>query len=95
MNDKDRRVDAGQYVERDWRGHIKQVAPQRPDAILCRRLVDYPNGEAPAGADLDTCQKCSALVAYNPNGPHQDRPRICMQCGGIEPLPMEADHGPR
>ncbi len=59
-----------------------------PDEVICRRVGDYPNGVPPAAARLAPCATCGCLIAFNPAGPHQDTPKICMQCGGIQPLPM-------
>ena len=60
-----------------------------PDSVICRRIVDYGPGQIPAAAAFGRCSTCDAPVAYNPAGPHQDRPRVCMQCTGIQPLPIE------
>lgn len=59
-----------------------------PDAVVCRRLVDYPGFQVPRGGEIGTCGRCDQLVVFNPKGPHQDRPRVCMQCVGISPLPF-------
>jgi hypothetical protein len=84
---KFRRTESGEYYERDERG-LRPAAPGVPDVVICRRVVDYPDGQPPIDAALDTCTECSALVAYNPSGPHLERPRVCMQCAGIQPLPI-------
>lgn len=57
------------------------------DVWVCRRVVDYAPAPVPPHAAVDTCAWCSALVAYNPARP-VDAPRVCMQCAGIEPLPI-------
>lgn len=84
------KVDGGGYYREGWRG-LRPAAPGVPDAVICRRVVDYPDGQPPPAAALDTCTRCSALVAYNPHGPHVERPRVCMQCAGIAPLPIEKE----
>lgn len=61
-----------------------------PDAVLCRRVVDFPEGRPPTGARIGICTMCGHDVAWNPRGPHPDQPRLCLQCGGIEPLPIES-----
>jgi hypothetical protein len=66
-------------------------APGRaPDVVICRRVVDYPSGHPPVEAAITTCRDCGVPVAFNPRGPHQERPRICLQCAGIHPLPMDS-----
>ena len=83
----------GKYYGRTWDGRLEPidgVPVQTPDAIICRRVADYPHQVPPAGAVRGFCQTCGAVIAYNPKGPHQDRPRICMQCAQIQPLPIES-----
>lgn len=76
------------YGRRTPGGPLEPAPPGVPDQVVCRRVGDYPNGEPPAGAALDTCTHCSALIAYNPKGPFQYVPRVCMQCARIAPLPI-------
>lgn len=61
----------------------------KPDEVICRRVSDYPKGRPPAGARITTCADCGRRLAFNPASPHQDVPKICLQCAGIEPLPIE------
>lgn len=72
-------------------GPLVPAAPGTPDAVICRRVADYPGGVLPAGARMALCCQCGAGIAFNPRGPHQDRPRACMQCCGIQPLPFEVE----
>jgi len=65
-------------------------SPDRPpDKVICRRVADYAPFRPPAAASTGPCADCGAPIAWNPAGPHQDRPKICMQCAGIQPLPIE------
>lgn len=78
-----RRTDSGELVE----------LPQdyaAPDYVICRRVADYAPSPVPPGAGRTVCSRCGAAIAFNPNGPHQDKPRRCMQCAGITPLPIES-----
>ena len=90
MTKKGPRVDAGHYYWQRSRGPLVPTTPGTPHVIVCRRVVDYAPHPIPAGAEFTPCTECNALVAYNPAGPHQDVPKICMQCARIEPLPMDA-----
>jgi hypothetical protein len=84
-------VESGQYVGIDHKGrmhHVDDTAGQPPDVVVCRRVADFPAGQAPRGAGVAPCVECQTLIVYNPNGPHLDRPRVCMQCRGIQPLPI-------
>lgn len=76
----------GMYVRRTAR-RLTEDAPGEPDAVLCRRVADYPFGMPPSIAIIQTCVECQAPVARNPVGPHGDRPPLCLQCFGITPLP--------
>jgi hypothetical protein len=78
----------GQYLQRTARGDLREVPPARPDVVVCRRVADFPGGCAPTGAVVAICARCPQPVAYDPAGPHQEAPRICLQCGGITPLPI-------
>jgi hypothetical protein len=81
-------TDGGKYFGRIWSGDLEEIGPTEPDSIICRRIADYPNATPPAAAARSTCATCHAPIAYNPAGPWPNKPRICMQCGGIEPLPI-------
>jgi hypothetical protein len=84
------RIDAGHYYGKRTRtGPLEPAPPGVPDAVICRRVIDYAPHPLPTGAEVTTCSECSALIAYNPAGPHQDAPKVCMQCAWIKPLPME------
>lgn len=60
-----------------------------PDVVICRRVADYPQARPPDGAIVTPCARCVTPIAWNPHGPHSSVSHICMQCGGIEPLPIE------
>jgi hypothetical protein len=77
------------YLRQPGRPLIESTDSARPDTWICRRVVDYPDGHVPPGGLVDTCRHCSALVAYDPLSPvPPDTPKLCMQCAGIQPLPM-------
>lgn len=79
----------GQYIAETPDGPQRVEAHgQAPAFVMCRRVSDYPLGLPPIGARVLTCSQCDAPIAANPAGPHQDRPHVCMQCGGFEPLPF-------
>lgn len=79
----------GHYYGITHDGRFEEITAQRPDSVLCRRVADFPNGRAPDGATITACGRCAAPIAWNARGPHLAAPRICMQCGGITPLPIE------
>lgn len=90
-----RTFDSGQYVGVDGEGRYHRLGhhrditpPQPPSKTICRRVLDYPHGRPPAIAALTHCVECGDAIAFNPAGPHQDVPKICMQCAGIDPLPI-------
>jgi hypothetical protein len=73
-------------------GPLVPAPPQRPDTWICRRVADFPAGIAPVGAAIGYCARCSAPIAYNPGrilSVPLDTPQVCMQCAGIQPLPIE------
>jgi len=90
MSKKPTRVTAGNYYGRTYDGRMVHIGDndQVPDAVICRRVVDFPEGRPPNGAKLQPCAECQAFIAYNPKGLHLDQRRICMQCAGVQPLPM-------
>jgi hypothetical protein len=76
----------GTFCRRDEQGRLHEVGPgPAPDVTICRRLADFPDG-APGSATVIACATCGALVATANRFP--ERPTICMQCAGIEPLPV-------
>ena len=84
------KTNAGRFYERSPRGRLREVPGQAyvPDVWICRRVVDYAPASVPTGAAFDDCSQCGARIAYNPLR-RVAAPRVCMQCGGIEPLPIE------
>lgn len=83
-------VQGGNYYGETVSGQLVPMGDVEvpPDAVVCRRVVDFPRGIPPPAALVVACDRCGASVATNPNGPHRDRPRVCMQCAHIEPLPL-------
>jgi hypothetical protein len=90
---RSRDVHAGGYYRRDRDGTLVPTTPGRPDVWICRRMADYPGHRAPEGAGLAACDDCGETIAFNPARIGFDvtvgTPRVCLQCAGIEPLPME------
>lgn len=86
---------AGRFYRRTKDGLIEvSDAEHRRDLVgawLCRRVADFPNARPPAGADITPCEKCGALIAYNParvDDVPPDTPKVCLQCASIQPLPI-------
>lgn len=89
---KDKIIHAGHYYGERHDGEridLGRTLGVPPDVVICRRVADYPLGP-PAAAGIMPCSQCTAPIAYNPAGPHQQAPKICMQCARIHPLPIEA-----
>lgn len=87
------RVEPGRfYVRHPVTGQFEEVRAGTPaEAWICRRLSDYAPGTLPAGAWRGTCTVCGAVVGYNPRSVElvpPGTPKVCMQCAGIEPLPL-------
>jgi hypothetical protein len=80
----------GHYYGVTQAGRFEETTAARPDHVLCRRVADFPGGRVPTGATVSACTGCAAPIAWNPRGPYPDVPRLCMQCGGIAPLPIES-----
>lgn len=78
------------YGQRVKDGPLEPAPPGRPDIVVCRRVADY-DVPLPAHAATTNCSQCAAPIAFNPQGPHQDVKKICMQCARIQPLPMRGD----
>lgn len=83
-------VHGGKYYGVTAAGRMIEIGDvdRAPDAVICRRVVDFPGALVPAGGAVAACTTCGASVVYNPAGPHQNRPRRCMQCAGVRPLPL-------
>ena len=75
-------------------GRMLETGPGVPDTVICRRVADFPEARVPDGGAVGTCVECSAAIVFNPRGPYQDRPRVCLQCRNIAPLPFD-DEDPR
>jgi hypothetical protein len=94
MKKQGQRVDGGHFYERDRATNaLKPTGPGTPDVWICRRIMDYAPAPVPVGAAIGTCARCGFAIAYNPARVPtvpRDTPQVCMQCAGIEPLPMEA-----
>jgi hypothetical protein len=90
-----RRVEPGRtYTYHRQTGQVEPIAPvPAPDLWICRRLEDFPDGQAPAGAGVGACAECRAPIAFTAYGGarRQVYPRarrLCFQCAGFEPLPF-------
>ena len=83
----------GKYYARLPDGSLREigaVAPAVVDSVICRRLDDFPDRRMPDGGALTSCVRCGASIVFNPAKLIAVmRPKICMQCGGIQPLPIE------
>lgn len=96
-DDKKADVFGGAYYFRPYPGaRLERIGPElgdaAPQAWICRRVADFPNGILPAGAATTTCRRCGVAIAYNPGRVLSvpiDTPQICMQCAHVEPLPIE------
>ncbi len=82
------RVNSGEYFLRTPGGSLEPTAPGIPDVVICRRVVDFPGAQVPPGGIVTICRDCEAQIVTN-RAKFPDRPRICMQCASIEPLPIE------
>lgn len=76
---------------RAWNdGRLEEVDPRiRPDAVVCRRVADYAPAPIPMALGRGTCARCGAPIAFDRTGQFPDVPKVCMQCEGILPLPIE------
>jgi|KBSMisStaDraftv2_1062788.scaffolds.fasta_scaffold00291_29 hypothetical protein len=94
MTKRDNRtlVNSGQYFVRTLDGPLEPTGPGIPDVVICRRVEDFPNAEVPEGGIVTVCQDCQATIVTN-LAKYPDRPRICMQCARIQPLPIETPNG--
>ena len=87
---KSRIVNAGEYWgRRTENGPLEPAPPGVPDQVICRRLCDFGPGQLPAAAAITACSQCGFAVAFNPQGRYPDKPKLCMQCAHIIPLPIE------
>lgn len=93
---KTAQTQAGRFYGRTWDGRFEELPGQPPgrdvDVWICRRVADYAPAPVPAGAAFDACTRCAAPIAYNP-ARRVAAPRVCMQCAGIEPLPIALRSG--
>lgn len=68
-----------------------EVAPtESPDVWICRRVEDYPPGWVEKRYEVigtALCALCDMPIVYNPARKF-DAVKTCMQCSGIEPLPI-------
>jgi hypothetical protein len=75
-------------------GPLLEAPAGTPDVWICRRVADFPGGQAPAGSAPAICSQCAAPIAYNPARDATvppATPKVCMQCARIHPLPIEGD----
>lgn len=82
-------VDGGRFYGRITPDGPLLPAPHgsTPDVWICRRVVDFPGGRVPEGGRVANCSQCGAAIVFNP-ARQVAAPKICMQCGDIEPLPI-------
>jgi hypothetical protein len=83
------KVLSGGYYLHQPDGTLAPVTAAVPDFVICRRVGDFPANQPPASASIAPCATCGELIAFNPQGLYRDRPRICLQCADVEPLPIE------
>jgi hypothetical protein len=89
-------VFGGLYFERGPDGRLRPLGPTAPrpaDAWICRRVRDYAPTPVPATGARGTCSKCGEAIVFNPARVAEvspGTPKVCMQCAGIEPLPIES-----
>ncbi len=82
-------IRVGNYYGRTDDDRLVPVSPWRaPDTWVCRRLADFPDQEIPPNGATAECSRCTEIVVFNPKR-HVRAPKVCMQCAGITPLPME------
>jgi hypothetical protein len=81
---------AGRYYGRTPRGQLVPVGDVStvPDCVICRRVEDFAPAPVPTDAAMGTCAECGRAIAFNPDGPHPDVVKVCMQCRDITPLPI-------
>jgi len=53
---------------------------ERPDVVVCLRLMDAPTCFKPIDGCIGACTNCLAPVVYNPLGPLARVERVCLQC---------------
>lgn len=82
-------VFGGGYYRRGAQG-LQPAEPGVPDVVICRPLDAFPGHRAPAGGWVAPCAWCQQPIVYNPRGPHPDKPRICMPCARVTPLPLDS-----
>jgi len=73
-------------------GPLVEAPAGTPDVWICRRVADFPGGQAPAASASGICSRCAAPIAYNPARlptVPPTTPKVCMQCARIQPLPIE------
>lgn len=81
------------YGRRTLEGPLEDAsaADGPPDHWVCRRLRDFPHG-MPEGGAVTACSRCGCAIVFNPARlatVPPATPKICMQCAGIQPLPIE------
>jgi len=84
-------VTGGQFFERTPAGFtpVGQTAPRAVDGWICRRVADYPGRRFPPEGRIAACTKCGAPIVFNP-ARNVEAPKVCMQCAGIQPLPIDS-----
>ena len=83
----------GRLYRRRWDGALEETTAATDGEVevwICRRVADFMR--VPTGAAVAHCGRCGEEIAYNPRRLRTvpgDTPKVCIQCAGIEPLPIE------
>lgn len=78
------KIEPGRYYMFD-RNNWRDTTAGNPGVVVCRRREDYTQ-PLPEGAAFARCALCGREIVFDPNGPHQDAPKVCGRCLGITPL---------
>lgn len=74
------KLDVGVQYERQQDGTYAPSETDTADVVVAKRVTDFTSGGVPKGWEMDTCSRCSAMVAFKAN-PRPDLPLVCRQCG--------------
>lgn len=82
------KVHAGKMYGQRHDGTLVPVTDNAvPDFIICRRLEDF-GSRVPARGTVGQCSRCQTPIVFNA-AKFPDKPRVCMQCARIAPLPLD------
>jgi hypothetical protein len=86
---RERIVLGGRTYTYDDDGRAKELPGNpTPDVAVCRRLRDFALDKLPEGMAVDGCVRCGAAILFHPTTSPASALKVCMQCAGIEPLPL-------